>query len=202
MKIKYNSICVCGVDGTGKSTIVKMIADMFENETSVVQYMGQKNWETRIAKFIAENPLKVIRIVRPIAVIVEYYYRVYKHNGLKKIVIFDRYVDELMISLIDAKGWKRRIVAKMYKFFLGNKFYHPTITFYLTCDIEISLSRKDDIKSNDQIESLKKIKRKLDEYYINKETVVINTGLNSIENTLKIIKNNLQMDQYFCTFLI
>lgn len=202
MKIKYKSICVCGVDGTGKSTIVNLIADMFENETSVVQYMGQKNWETRIAKFFAEHPLKIIRVVRPIAVIVEYYYRVYKHNGLKKIVIFDRYVDELTISFIDAEGWKRRIVAGMYKFFLGNKFYHPTVTFYLTCDIEISLSRKDDIKSTEQIDALKKIKKRLDEYYMNEETVVINTGLNSIENTLKIIKNNLQMDQYFCTLLI
>lgn len=202
MKIKYNSICVCGVDGTGKSTIVKMIADMFENETSVVQYMGQKNWETGIAKFFAEHPLKGMRIVRPVAVIVEYYYRVYKHNRLKKIVIFDRYVDELMISLIDEKGWKRRMAAEIYKFFLGNKFYHPTVTFYLTCDIEMSLSRKDDIKSDEQIEALKKSKKALDEYYMNGENVVINTGLNSIENTLKIIKNSLQMNPYFCALLI
>ncbi len=201
MKIKYNSICVVGVDGTGKSTIVKMIADMFGNEAAVVQYMGQKNWETGIAKFFAEHPLKVIRIVRPIAIIVEYYYRVYKHNGSKKIVIFDRYVDEVMISLRDEVELKKRIAARIYKFFLGNRFYHPTITFYLTCDVEISLSRKDDINSYEQIEVLKKMKGKLDEYY-KKKIIVINTGLNSTEDTLKIIKHRLQMDQRFCTLLI
>lgn len=200
--IRYDSICVVGVDGTGKSTIVKMIAEMFGDDASVVQYMGQKNWETGFAKVFAEHPLKVIRLVRPIAVIVEYYYRVYKHNGSKKIVIFDRYVDELMISLRDETEWKRRIVAKIYKLFLGNRFYHPTVTFYLTCDVGISLCRKDDIESKEQIDALKKVKGKLDEYYMNEKNVVIDTGLNSIENTLMIIRNRLQRDQHFRTFLV
>ncbi len=199
--IKYNSICVVGADGTGKSTIVRLVAEMFGKEVSVVQYMGQKNWETGIAKFFAEHPLKMIRLVRPIAVIVEYYYRIYKHNGLKKVVIFDRYVDELIISLRDEMKWKRRIVVGIYKLFLGNRFYHPTVTFYLTCDVEISLSRKDDIESDEQVEALKKIKGELDRYYMKEENVVINTGLNSIENTLKIIRNRLQMDQRFGTLL-
>ncbi len=200
--IKYDSICVVGVDGTGKSTIVRMVTEMFANNASVVQYMGQKNWETGFAKLFAEHPLKIIRLVRPIAVIVEYYYRVYKHNGSKRVVIFDRYVDELIISLRDEAEWKRRIVARIYKLFLGNRFYHPTVTFYLTCDVEISLCRKDDIESEEQIKALKKIKGKLDEYYINEKNVVIDTGLNSIENTLNIIRNRLQMEQRFCTLLV
>lgn len=200
--IKYDSICVVGVDGTGKSTIVRMVTEMFANNASVVQYMGQKNWETGFAKLFAEHPLKILRLVRPIAVIVEYYYRVYKHNGSKRVVIFDRYVDELIISLRDEAEWKRRIVARIYKLFLGNRFYHPTVTFYLTCDVEISLCRKDDIESEEQIKALKKIKGKLDEYYINEKNVVIDTGLNSIENTLNIIRNRLQMEQRFCTLLV
>lgn len=202
MMTGYNSICIVGVDGTGKSTIVKMITEMFRNETSVVQYMGQKNWETGIAKAFAEHPRKILRVIRPIAIIVEYYHRVYKHEGSHKIVIFDRYVDEAMIVLKDETDWKRKMIAYVYKFFLGNRFYRPTVTFYLTCDIDVSLQRKDDINSEEQVKALIGVKKKLDEYYMNQANVVINTGLNSIGETRKIIRQRLQKEQCFCKLLI
>lgn len=41
------SVCITGVDGTGKSTVVRRLHDLLGNEKSVVQYMGMKSWETK-----------------------------------------------------------------------------------------------------------------------------------------------------------
>ena len=37
---RFVSVCITGVDGTGKSTAVKRLSDYFGNEKSEIQYMG------------------------------------------------------------------------------------------------------------------------------------------------------------------
>lgn len=193
MKMAFDSVCIVGVDGTGKSTLVKMVNEMFGRESSVVQYMGQKDWETKIAEIFVDHPRKVFKFVRVIAIVVEYYHRIHKHKTSEKIVIFDRYVDEIVLALRQGTTWKRRMIGVLLSCLFGNRFYQPTVTFYLTCDIETSVCRKEDINSEQQIEDLKKIKKRLDEYYMNKEgVIVINTSSNSIDETLGIIRKRLQ----------
>ena len=195
---KVNSICVVGIDGTGKSTVVKLMYEMFGKDNSIVQYMGYKNWETKIAKRCLDSSNKASKLARHISIIIEFYYRIYKHRNTRKIIIFDRYVDERILALKSDETWKKKIIKEIYIFFLKKIFYQPTITFYLTCDLEISVHRKDDINTQAEIKCLTESKERLDKYYINKENVmVIDTSHNSIEDTLQIIKERLREEPCF-----
>ena len=120
--------------------------------------------------------------------------RVRKHDGSKKIVIFDRYVDEQVLQF---KKYKLRLPGKimqaLYKRTFGPNFYRPTISFYMTCNLEVSISRKDDINTPQDIERLKLNKTLMDDFYKGKAGVVtIDTSNISIEDTLQIIFKKME----------
>ena len=54
--INIKSVAVLGVDGTGKSTVVRALQDYFGAERTVVQYMGLKDWETFFARICYNHP--------------------------------------------------------------------------------------------------------------------------------------------------
>lgn len=204
---KFVSVCITGVDGTGKSTIVKRLSDYFGNEKSEIQYMGSKNWETRLAEKYLSQPGETYSLTEKIygklILIFEMYKRVYKHEGSDKLIIFDRYVDEQALWYrIEKTTVKGRLVQLLYTFIFTKCFYRPTITVYLMCDVSVSAERKDDINGLSGMDDLKKVKNVFDNYYIPQKNVVkIDTSRTGLEDTVDIILKHMEGDGCFSTFL-
>lgn len=182
------SICILGVDGTGKSSLVKKIVETIGHDKAVVQYMGSKQWETKMAIYYHKPGKKTMirSLLCSLSVIFDMYYRVYKHVFKNKVIVFDRYVDELFINLEMEEGRARsRMKKKMYSFFFGKFFYRPSVTFYLTCPADISISRKDDIVTREDAAKLIDRKNIYDHFYKRKPSVItIDTGKNDLKQTL------------------
>lgn len=174
------SICVVGMDGTGKSTLVKKLHQWLGEKESVIQYMGMKNWETGLAKYYftnLEEKKYFVVIGTCFSIVYELYRRVLKYRNSKKTIIFDRYIDERIISLHKArKPWKRFLLKCFFRFaFLF--FHRPSIMIYLTCDARTSFDRKDDINSQEVKQSFLESKKDMDEFYLSKPGVfVFNTN--------------------------
>lgn len=197
----FKSICITGVDGTGKSTMVKKVKLLFDDNTAVIQYMGMKDFETARAQDYFERH-RSIPLGR-FALINEMWYRVYKHRKKDKIVIFDRYTDEHYLEYVDRSfSFKNLILKYLYKMFFVYLQYRPTVYIYLTCDFETSLRRKNDIITSEEKEALKHNKLKLDRYYKNKKGVfIIDTTNQSIDESIGIIKNYLEGMMCFSTLM-
>lgn len=204
---RFVSVCITGVDGTGKSTTVKRLSDYFGNEKSEIQYMGSKNWETRLAEKYLSKPGKMYSLTEKIygkwILIFEMYKRVYKHAGSDKLIIFDRYVDEQALWYRTEKAtFKGKLVQLLYTVIFTKCFYRPTITFYLMCDVSVSVKRKDDIAGLSGIDDLRRIKNVFDDYYIPlKDVIKIDTSSTGIEDTVDIILKHMEEKRCFSTFL-
>ncbi len=175
MRIK--SICLVGVDGTGKSSMVEKLQEYYGKERAVVQYMGSRLWETPIAKKYLDGGRKggspFNKLMGILSLLYEMNYRVNKHRREKRIVIFDRYVDEKVLSFKSKKGGlNHKLILVLYTIFFKVFFYRPKITFYLTCPIEVSFQRKSDIVTDYEKQKLLRTKQILDNYYINRSDVV------------------------------
>ena len=196
--MKY-SICIVGVDGTGKSTMVAKLHKALGEAGSCVQYMGGRLWETNIAKkYRSGNLPHGIKnsIMCRLSLLYEMYHRVKKHRHCNKIIIFDRYVDE-QILLREQKTHNiyDKFFVYIYKLFLRKLFYQPDITFYLTCPLHTSIERKDDITSEETIERLNQNKKLLDAYYKSKPNVIIiDTADKSLEHTFQEILRNIPQE--------
>lgn len=170
------SICVVGMDGTGKSTLVKRLHEWLGENESVVQYMGMKNWETKPAKYYFTNleRKKYFMVIgQYLSIVYELYKRVLKYSDSSKIIIFDRYVDERIISLHrDRKPWKSFLLKQFFRFAFS--FLHrPSIVIYLTCDVNTSFGRKDDIDRPDVKQRFLDNKMEMDKLYLSKNDVLI-----------------------------
>lgn len=178
MNIK--SVCVVGVDGTGKSSTINMLRDALGADNVIIQYMGARLWETKIAKkYIESNkPESFFRsIMIVIAYPIEMFHRVKKHRKTHKIVIFDRYVDEqVIIRKAEKGGVLHKAVTCLYGILFKYLLYKPTIVFYLNCPIEISITRKTDIQTEYDKDRLKKNKELLDDYYNKVGAHIIDTS--------------------------
>lgn len=180
------SIAVVGVDGTGKSTVVQSILDYFGGDKAVVQYMGLREWETPLAqKCYSKKSAFWYRLAR-FATINELHHRVYKYKNDQRIVVFDRYVDEQILQFRKHRKTIFGYVGELlYKWSFGKRFYRPSLLFYMTCDLEVSIARKDDIQSEDDIRRLKQNKTLMDAFYKDRPGVFcIDTTKLTIEETL------------------
>ena len=211
--MRYNSICVAGVDGTGKSSTIDMLKEQLGEDCVCVQYMGARLWETSVAqKYIGASVLpkcnKIkMEVMRIYALIYEMYYRVYKHRKTDKIVVFDRYASEQSIFReANSKGIFGKTASFFYTFFLLWLFPKPDLTFYLECPIEVSISRKTDINSKEEIEGLKRNKKLLDDFYENRHKVIVfdtsKDGQQLItQKIIGIIRDKFRLDEKnFVTF--
>jgi len=173
------SLCIVGVDGTGKSTVIDELRKLFSDEKAVIQYMGTKNWELPHMQYLYSNESRYVSIRRRLYLIPEMYHRIYKYKDETRLIIFDRYLDEqiLQFSKYSTLDFKQRVIKWLYSFFFRYLFYKPTITVYLYCDLKTSIARKDDIVTNEHVEKLTANKKIMDEYYLNQINVSsINTG--------------------------
>ena len=178
--MKFKSICVVGVDGTGKSSTIDLIKTLMGEDVICVQYMGARLWETQMAQdYIgASNHPKCSKLkyvfMSTFSHIYEMYYRVYKHRKINKIVLFDRYAyEQALFRRANSKGVYGKVMSFIYSFFLLWLFPKPDLTFYLKCPLDISIKRKTDINSKEEIEGLKRNKRLLDKYYENRKNVYV-----------------------------
>lgn len=194
--MNFKSICIAGVDGTGKSSTVKNLCKIIGKEKSVVQYMGARQWESRLGiKYFVEDyysgPFKPIMWV--VSYIYEMYYRYYKHKGEGKIVIFDRYAFEHAVFRSDVEnGFKGKLYSFIFKLAFLWFYPKPNKTFYLICPLEVSLSRKSDITTKQEIASLERNKRILDDFYQRRKgVVVIDTTKENEESVISHIMSEI-----------
>ena len=195
--MKYKSICIAGIDGTGKSSAVENLRKRIGENKAVVQYMGAKQWESRLGvKYFIEDSFK--GPFRPIMWVVSYiyemYHRYYKYKGTDKIVIFDRYAYEHTIIRDDVGGgMKGKLFSFIYKCAFLWLFPRPVKTFYLVCPLELSLSRKSDIITKEEIANLNRNKKILDNFYKDRRgVVVIDTAKENKEEVVSHIYNEIQ----------
>ncbi|WP_159443113.1 hypothetical protein [Succinivibrio dextrinosolvens] len=198
--VNVKSICVVGVDGTGKSTVVRLLHTQFFPK-SIVQYMGQKEWETKLARYIFDENNSIAnkfikKILKPIAVIYDLRHRVYKYKTFNEIIIFDRYADEQILQYEKyGKSIFNRPAEWLYNIFFKTFMYNPTLTVYLQCSIDTSLCRKNDINTDDEINRLKKSKMIMDKYYTKKSDLIIDTEMNSAEQVANIIYTTFELQK-------
>ena len=157
-----NGICLVGVDGSGKSTTVYNLEQILIPHVKI-QYMGFKDWELKFVRNHFENTkdTKIYKLQSIIYVYIEMWYRYIKSRFSRKLVIYDRFVDE---AYINASGLSKKIYTILYKYL----FPKPKQYIYLYCDLDTSLSRKDDILDKEQFRNMKD---RFDLIFLNKEMI-------------------------------
>lgn len=178
IKYKQIKIAVIGVDGTGKTSLLKKIVEKYPN-ISYTEYMGFKDINSPRALKIMENK-KIVWF--PKIEGIKYYFGFYFEmksrikksiNSKKKLVVYDRYPWE---GYDNADPGYHKLIAYIFFNLLIQK---PDIIIYLYCPVEVSLSRKDDILNVDEFNNMK---NKLDNIYMSKKSVCsIDTSLSNTE---------------------
>ena len=193
------TVCIVGVDGTGKSTIIKALRDAIGSNNCVIQYMGLYNWETDFASWCmgCQNRGMIKKMLTPISVIHEFKYRYIKHQNSGKVILFDRYTHEQVIRTFNSeKFWIRNIICRLYNCFLVKLYPKPTLIVYLYCNTLTSILRKDDITTNKDINKLKKNKILYDNFYLNRDDVLaINTDQNDVKKTIGLIIDTMKRNK-------
>lgn len=161
-RISNKSIAFIGVDGSGKTTTTHMINDIISDK-SVVQYLGFKNYEIKFVKkhFEHEKNNFIYKINSLLFQYIDLLYRYYKNRFSKRIVIFDRFPWEAPINY---HGLSKIITFIQYKIL----FPRPKVVYYIYCDMNTSLERKDDIID---VESFKNMKRNFDKKFLNNKKI-------------------------------
>lgn len=167
------NIAIIGVDGSGKSSIINELNSIF-SDNSVIVYMGQKDYETKLLKkLVNKEKCNIIhKIIKRILMIYEQFKRYYKYRFTKKIVFFDRYVDD---SFINSRKSEKIFNNLLYKVV----FPKPKLKIYMYCNTEISFRRKTDIIDKD---AFKNMKKRYDDYYLNNNKVISICTDNTKEN--------------------
>ncbi|WP_050614502.1 nucleotidyltransferase family protein [Bacillus testis] len=178
------SICLIGVDGSGKSTTVEKLNELM-GEKVTVQYIGFRNYEGKWAsKYNTHVPKGVIpNLICTIIVYFEMWKRYLKNRfNPQQIVLFDRFVNE---SYINTTGLRKIIAELLYRYL----FPRPRKIYYLHCDVTTSLARKNDILDKYQFENMK---RKFDSQFLEKPDVkTYNSDKMTSDEIAKAIYNDL-----------
>jgi thymidylate kinase len=187
-KKKYR-IAFIGVDGAGKSTVVKELKRYYQDKATT-QYFGFKDYETVLAKKFTSDSLMKIKCLSPLLTVISIYIemvcryvRVMRSNEPLK--IFDRYVWEAYDNA------ERKCPRIIYGLFFKVIFPKVDGIVYLYCPYDISLKRKDDI---DDVNIFSKMKYRFDSIYINRKDVLsIDTNSNTIDLVLGKVVSYIYM---------
>ena len=191
-KKKALIIAFMGVDGSGKTTIIKKLIKRFKKKFKAVKYLHLRPYffltdkRTVIKKphYKKENTSKILSFLKIILWLVIYriffFINSYKKNQL---IIFDRYAHDL---LIDPIRYNFKLSKNLTKFIL-NLFPEPDAWIILTAsDVKIE-KRKKELPRHE----LKKQKK----FYLNfsrskKNSFVVNTNVD-ISINIEFIKKKL-----------
>ena len=176
-------IAITGVDGSGKSTIVKEL-NLIMGHNSDIVYMGKKDWQTKIANYAFEKK-RFPSIINILILYFEFWYRYLKTFKNTKVIIFDRYPIEMYLT-------QTGIRKKVYYLLFNILFPKPSYTFYLHCPVKFSLNRKDDIEDIEEFKIRKKLYDKLYLQNISFDTSKL-TKQQVLKNIVKKIKNLTEM---------
>ena len=162
-RMSNNTICIVGVDGAGKSTLVNELGELLQQHTKI-QYMGFKDYELSFVRehFINKRNNVFSKIKSYIYIYIEMWYRYLKNRFSHSTVLYDRYVDE---AYINSKGIKKFLYTIMYKFL----FPRPRKIFYLYCSTDTSFKRKDDILDK---KAFIEMKNKFDKRFLNDKNII------------------------------
>lgn len=181
-EIKYRQvkIAVIGVDGTGKSSLLKMVKEKYSEKVCIV-YMGFKDVNNpRALNLLREKKLAWFPGIEGIRYYLGYSYEMKSRikRGLKskkKIIVYDRYSWE---GYDNADFGYRKLFAYIFFKLIIPK---PNLIIYLYCPIKISLLRKNDIPN---IKEFGLMKKRFDNIYKKKSTCCIDTSISSREEVL------------------
>ena len=190
-------ISFMGVDGSGKSTLIKQIKKKFKNKIKI-KYLHLRPYIFLTDKrTVIKNPhikkKKVSKLFSfsKLLIWLAIYNLFFFYNLKKKnqIIIFDRYVDDILIDPARYRfNLSTNIIKKIIKF-----FPNPNLWIILKVKPSVAYNRKKEI-------SLKETKRQCIKYLkfakIKKNSIVINTNKNIKQSTTMIIKEIKNIYEY------
>lgn len=179
------SIAIVGVDGTGKSTLVKLLADYYGDQAHI-QYMGYhpSSFTTLPLKLFSRlhklRPLLMrFHLDTSLYMLLSWHEmkvrlrRALRHRD--KLILFDRYCWEVNDNA------ESPFAFRLSDFLFHRHFPSPTGVIYLYCPTELSLRRKDDIPDK---EAFVWMKEHTDRIYLSRpDTLVIDTSSHTPEQT-------------------
>ena len=182
-------IVFLGVDGSGKSTIIKDFCNEIENEWTEIKYVhfrpsyivkSHENNNPITNPHEGPNRGPIMSIIKLLYFILEYNYAFLMHYRKPgQLVIFDRYYYDI---LADPQRVKISLPAWVINF-LMNFIPSPDLVFYLFAPVDILYERKKEKRKND----LKKILVKYSSLADIHNFYKISTE-NSIQSSLSDIK--------------
>lgn len=185
------TLAIIGVDGTGKSSVIKALSDEF-GDNCIITYMGYRSFEDSRIEKLQSTPAstsiaKVIKYIYVVYLIYRCYLKRYRSSvETGKFVIFDRYVHEIYIN---AHGVMKIVFTLIYKFL----YPKPSKIVYLYCPVEESLKRKDDIKDS---EMFRKMKERFDRTFLSdKRCFCLDSSVYSTAELAKQIKKIVEINE-------
>ncbi|MEO1927631.1 MAG: P-loop NTPase fold protein [Nautiliaceae bacterium] len=164
-------IAFIGVDGSGKSTVIKILKEYFGYKTF---YLGDRS--------IKFSKLYKIKYLKPISIFIQYFEKLFRVLYIKLLtlkgnhILTDRYYFENNIS-----GTKGIIYNILY----NKLFIKPDIVVVLWADSEEILKRKKEMSKKD----IEKFNKSIDNLPFKNKVIIKNVDLDSALNQiLKVLK--------------
>ena len=177
-----------GVDGSGKSTLIKLLRKKLKNKFTKIKYIHLRPYLILLDKStVQSNPhnsketwpilLNLVRILYWLIIYRFYFYLFANKSG--QLIIFDRYAHDLMIDPI---RYKFNLPINIAKFIL-DLFPNPNLWIVVNAPIKVLEKRKKELPT-------KELKRQI-RTYLNfakqkKNSIVVNTN-NSVQSCLSVI---------------
>ena len=185
-------IAFMGVDGSGKSTLIKEITKKFKKKFKIIKYVHLRPYLFLTDKSTIDSdphaqkkPKSQFNSLLKILMWL-FMYRIFfliKSRKENQLIIFDRYAHDL---LIDKTRYRFNLSDKTTKFILS-LFPEPNLWIVLKAPIKLIEKRKKEL-------STKELKRQMKLYInfsnIKKNSLLLNTGKN-ITNNIALIKKKI-----------
>jgi len=191
-KIRSTTIVAfMGVDGSGKSTLIKKLIKKFKNKYKYIKYIHLRPYLFLIDKSIVNSDphkkkkltSKFISLLTILLWLIVYkFFFLFIFRKKNQLVIFDRYAHDL---LIDKVRYQFNL-SKKYTEFILNLFPEPHLWIFLKAPIGIIVNRKKELS---QSELKRQIKKYINFSKSKKNSIIVNTNAPIQKNISLIVKN-------------